>query len=234
MSSPEPFQIPLGITLRDDARFENFLSQGNELLCNTLDQAARGQGEQFLFIWGNPDSGCSHLLQAVCHASDPAGRTAVYLPLDELMELGPGVLEGMEHLDLVCLDNVQAIAGNKLWEEGVFHFFNRIRAENNRLLVAADRAPRQLGLNLPDLASRLTWGMVFQVHNLDDAGKVKALQLRARGRGFNLSEEVARFLIHRASRSMSDLFDLLDQLDAASLSAQRKVTIPFVKQVLNL
>ncbi|MCV6613042.1 MAG: DnaA regulatory inactivator Hda [Amphritea sp.] len=232
MSNPEPFQIPLGITLRDDARFENFLSQGNELLCNTLDQIACGIGEQYLYIWGNRDCGCSHLLQAVCHASDPAGRTAVYLPLNELQDLGPGVLDGMEHLDLVCIDNVQAIAGDKAWEEGLFHFFNRIRAENNRLLVAADRAPRQLGLNLPDLASRLSWGMVFQVHELNDDGKVKALQLRAKGRGFEISEEAARFLMHRASRSIGDLFELLDQLDAASLSAQRKVTIPFIKQVL--
>ncbi len=234
MSSPKPFQIPLGITLRDDARFENFLSQGNELLCNTLDQAAHGEGEQFLYIWGNHDSGCSHLLQAVCHASDPAGRTAVYLPLDELIDMGPGVLDGMEHLDLVCLDNIQTIVGNRLWEEGVFHFFNRIRAENNRLLVAADRAPRQLGLNLADLASRLSWGMVFQVHNLGDEGKVRVLQIRAQARGFAISDEVARFLMHRSSRSMADLFDLLDKLDSASLSAKRKVTIPFVKQVLDL
>lgn len=233
MSNPEPFQIPLGITLRDDARFENFLSRGNELLCNTLDQIACGIGEQYLFIWGGRDCGCSHLLQAVCHASDPAGRTAVYLPLDELRDMGPGVLDGMEHLDLVCIDNIQDVAGDKAWEEGLFHFFNRIRAENNRLLVAADRAPRQLGLNLPDLSSRLSWGMVFQVHELDDDGKVKALQLRARARGFEISEESARFMMHRASRSIGDLFELLDKLDAASLSAKRKVTIPFIKQVLD-
>lgn len=232
MSSPEPFQIPLGIALRDDSRFENFLCQGNELVCNILTRAAVGEGELFLYLWGSAGAGCSHLLQAVCHASDPAGRTAVYLPLDELQLLGPGVLEGMEHLDLVCLDNIQVVAGNKIWEEALFHFFNRIRAEENRLLIAADRAPRQLGINLPDLASRLTWGMVFQIHALDDDGKVQALQLRARGRGFDLSEEVARFLIHRSSRGMADLFSLLQRLDAASLSAKRKVTIPFVKQVM--
>ncbi|MEH6577853.1 MAG: DnaA regulatory inactivator Hda [Amphritea sp.] len=233
MSSPEPFQIPLGITLRDDSRFENFLCQDNGLVCNTLTQAAVGEGEIFLYLWGSSGVGCSHLLQAVCHASDPAGRTAVYLPLDELQDLGPGVLEGMEHLEVVCLDNLQVIAGNKAWEEALFHFFNRIRAENNRLLIAADRAPRQLGINLPDLASRLTWGMVFQIHALDDDGKVQALQLRARGRGFELTEEVARFLIHRASRDMGDLFSVLDKLDSASLSAKRKVTIPFVKQVMS-
>lgn len=233
MSHPEPFQIPLGITLRDDARFENFLSRGNELLCNTLDQIACGIGEQYLYIWGQRDCGCSHLLQAVCHASDPAGRTAVYLPLNELYDMGPGVLDGMEHLDLVCIDNVQEIAGDTAWEEGMFHFFNRIRAENNRLLIAGDRAPRQLGVQLPDLSSRLSWGMVFQVNELDDDGKVRAMQLRARARGFEISEEAARFMMHRASRSIADLFELLDKLDAASLSAQRKVTIPFIKQVLD-
>ncbi|WP_261844731.1 DnaA regulatory inactivator Hda [Aliamphritea ceti] len=232
MNNPVPIQLPLGIALRDDAKFETYLSRGNELVCNYLAQVANGEGDLFLYLWGTPGAGCSHLLQGACHASDPAGRTAVYLPLDELIDLGPGVLDGMEHLDLVCLDNLQAIAGNREWEEALFHFFNRIRSENNFLVVAADRAPRQLGIKLPDLASRFTWGMVFQVQGLDDDGKVIALQVRAQSRGFELSEEVARFLIHRASRSMQDLFDLLDQLDNASLSAQRKVTIPFVKQVL--
>jgi len=233
MSNPEPLQLPLGITLRDDARFENFLSQGNELLCNTLVHTALGEGEIFLYIWGE-DAGCSHLLQAVCHATEPVGRTAVYLPLDELTDLGPGVLEGMEHLDLVCLDNLQHVAGDPAWEEALFHFFNRIRAEENQLLIAANRPPRQLGIVLPDLASRLSWGVVFQVQGLSDDGKIQALQVRAKGRGFEISEEVARFLIHRASRRTGDLLNLLDKLDSASLSAQRKITIPFVKQVLDL
>jgi DnaA family protein len=230
MNNTAPFQLPLGVSLRDDARFENYLTGANGLARAMLRQAAEGEGELLLYLWGTPGVGCTHLLQAACHASEPARRTAVYLPLQELLHLGPGILDGMEHLDLVCIDSVQLVAGNKQWEEGLFHFFNRIRAQNNRLVVAANSAPRQLGIKLPDLASRLSWGMVFQLHALPDEDKERALQLRAQARGFQLSSEVVRYLIHHASRDMGDLFGLLDRLDQASLSAKRKITIPFIKQ----
>ncbi len=230
MNNTAPFQLPLGVSLRDDARFENFLTGANGLACAMLQQAAVAEGELLLYLWGTRGVGCTHLLQAACHACEPVRRTAVYLPLNELLHLGPGILDGMEHLDLVCIDNVQLVAGKRLWEEGLFHFFNRIRARNNRLVIAADCAPRQLGLNLPDLASRLSWGMVFQLHSLPDEDKERALQLRAQTRGFQLSSEVVRYLIHHASREMGDLFKLLDRLDQASLSAKRKITIPFIKR----
>ncbi len=234
MTTNHPFQIPLSVGLRDDARFENFYSQGNELLCASLKAASRGEGEQFVYIWGGAGVGCTHLLQAVCHEAEPLGRTAAYLPLDELKHLGSGILEGMEFLDLVCLDGIDAVVADRRWEEGLFHFFNRIREQANTLIIAASSAPRQLGVQLPDLASRLSWGIVFQVQALDDETKLRAIQMRASARGLQFSDEVARYLLHHASRNMNDLALLLDTLDQASLSAKRKVTIPFIKEVTGL
>ncbi len=234
MNSHVPFQIPLSVGLRDDARFENFAAQGNELACATLKAASAGEGEQFLYIWGADGVGCSHLLQAACHEAQPNRRQAVYLPLDELKPMGPESLDGMEHVDLVCLDNIQAVMGDAKWEEGLFHFFNRIRQEENTLVVAANGAPRQLAINLPDLASRMSWGIVFQIHPLDDDFKADLLIKRAAARGIELGEDVTKYLLSHASRDMADLFTLLDRLDQASLSAKRKVTIPFVKEVTGL
>jgi DnaA family protein len=234
MTTDHPFQIPLSVGLRDDARFENFYSQGNELLCASLKAAAQSEGEQFIYIWGNLGVGCTHLLQAICHEADPVGRTAAYLPLDELKHLGGGILDGMEYLDLVCLDSIDAVVGDKKWEEALFHFFNRIREQGNTLIIAASAAPRHLGVNLPDLASRLSWGIVFQVQPLNDETKLKAIQMRAGARGIEFSDDVARYLLHHASRNMNDLTFLLDTLDQASLSAKRKVTIPFIKEVTGL
>ncbi|KXJ52784.1 DnaA regulatory inactivator Hda [Neptuniibacter pectenicola] len=234
MTTDHPFQIPLSVGLRDDARFENFYAQGNELLCASLKATAHSEGEQFIYIWGNEGVGCTHLLQAVCHEADPAGRTAAYLPLDELKHLGGGILEGMEFLDLVCLDSVDVVVGDTQWEEALFHFFNRIREQGNTLIIAAGAAPRYLGVKLPDLASRLSWGIVFQVQALDDDTKIKAIQMRATARGLEFSDDVARYLLHHASRNMNDLALLLDTLDQASLSAKRKVTIPFIKEVTGL
>jgi DnaA family protein len=138
MTTDHPFQIPLSVGLRDDARFENFYSQGNELLCASLKAATQPSGEQFTYIWGSPGVGCTHLLQAVCHEADPVGRTAAYLPLDELKHLGGGILEGMEYIDLICLDCISAVVGDKKWEEALFHFFNRIRDQGNTLIIAAN------------------------------------------------------------------------------------------------
>ncbi len=230
----QPFQIPLSVSLRDDARFENFYEEGNELICNSLKEVASGTGEQFIYLWGAEGVGCSHLLQATCHAAEPNGRSAAYLPLNELVHLEGGVLQGMEHLDIVCLDNIQAIAGNREWEEAIFHFFNRIRELGNHLLVASSATPRNSGIALPDLVSRLSWGVVIQLQDLDDDLKLRALQMRSSLRGLEFTDEVGRYLLYHTSRNMGDLTRLLEQLDQASLSAKRKVTIPFIKEVLGL
>ena len=92
--------------------------------------------------------------------------------------------------------------------------------------------PAELGLGLPDLATRLAWGLVLHVAELKDEEKINALRLRAQQRGFELPLEVGRYLLQRSPRNMVALFDLLDHLDQASLAAQRKLTIPFVRELI--
>ena len=228
----EPRQLALSVGLRDDATLQNFYAKGNELAVQAVEGVAEGIGEPFVFLWGERGVGSSHLLQAACHCAGAYQRSALYLPLDQLLEHGPQMLEGLEGLDLICLDQLQVVIGQPVWEEALFHLFNRIRDAGNSLLIAADGAPRNLGIQLPDLASRLSWGVVFRLQALDDDGKVAALRQRATRRGFDLSEEVAQYILSRSPRGTEQLFALLDHLDQASLLAQRKVTIPFVKQAL--
>ena len=142
------------------------------------------------------------------------------------------MLDNVEFCDLVCLDDLQAIAGLPDWEEALFHAFNRLRDSGKQLLIAADAAPRELGIKLPDLQSRLSLALVFQLHELSDDDKLRALQLRASRRGLQLPDDVGRFILARSVRSMTVLFDTLEQLDHASLQAQRKLTIPFLKEAL--
>ncbi|WP_299734419.1 DnaA regulatory inactivator Hda [uncultured Endozoicomonas sp.] len=230
-----PVQLPLGVQLRDDATFANFFSGQNDTLVNLLnmDRVAAGiESEQFIFVYGNSGVGCSHLLQAACHQVDSRGGRSIYLPMKELIHYSPKMLEGIEHLQLVCLDDIGEVAGVDEWEEALFDLFNRLRDSQTRFLVAAGNPPKSLGIQLQDLVSRLSWGLVFQVHPLNDHDKLSALKLRARFRGFDLSDDVARFIIHRGSRDMGQLFGMLQKLDSASLRAKRKLTIPFVKEVM--
>lgn len=226
-----PQQLTLSVGLRDDATLANYYSHHNDLAVQAIEGLAGGADEPFVFLWGESGAGCSHLLQAACHSAGQNQRSAFYLPLD-LLQQGPELLDGLDQLDLVCIDQIQRVIGDPVWEEALFHFFNRIRDAGNSLLIAADAAPRQLRVALPDLASRLSWGLAFRVQALDDDGKLAALRARAHDRGIELSDEVSQFILHRSPRQTGEIFALLDRLDQASLSEQRKVTIPFVKQVL--
>lgn len=212
--------------------FDNYYALGNEAALHCVRELSAVGGEQFVYLWGAPGSGKSHLLQAACQAGAQSGATVAYLPLQELREFGPGVFEGLEQMALVCLDDVQLVAGQAEWEDALFHLYNRLRETGSRLLVTATASPLALGIKLADLRSRLAWGPVFQLAGLDDSARVEALRLHAAARGFDLPDEVAEFLMRRAARDMNSLYRLLDKLDQASLAQQRKLTIPFVRQFL--
>ena len=226
-------QLPLGLVLKDSATFAAFHPGMNEQVMSILRGCAAGEGEPYIYLWGGPDSGKTHLLQATCQETASRGATAAYIPLADMLQFPDAALDGLEHLTLVCLDDVQVIAGRGPWELAVFALFNRIRDGGARLVVAGRSPPADLGLRLPDLISRLGSGPVYALRALDDEAKLAALRLRAAGRGFELPEEVGRYLLRRCPREMEALFNLLDRLDRASLAAQRRLTIPFIKTVLD-
>lgn len=235
---PEPQQLSLGVTLSDEATFDNFYARAesaNAQVVELLRAQAKGSGEQFIFLWGSEGSGLSHLLQASCHAAHDLGLGFQYLPLEEVADAQPAaLLEGLEELDIVCLDNLDAVVGRPGWEEALFHLYNRLRHGGGALLVSATLGPHQLPIALADLGSRLRWGITCQLHELEDADKQQALRHRARVRGLELSDEVAHYILQRLPRDMNALVDALRQLDRASLAEQRRLTIPFVKKVLKI
>jgi DnaA family protein len=220
------YQYPLQIKLDDAATFENYVVGQNADVVAII----KANTEAYLYLWSVEATGKTHLLQAMCHARGQG--QAIYLPLQELSALQPEVLEGLEQFPLVCLDDIQHIAGRKEWEVGLFALYNNLREQGGHLCVTGNLPPNQLKLHLNDLLSRLNWGPVFQLLPLNDAQKIAALQLRATQRGFQLPDEVANYLLNHNARDLHNLFTILDRLDAASLQAQRRLTIPFVKQWL--
>jgi len=233
-----PQQLSLGVNLNDDATFENFYAPANShnaLVVNSLRQQLSGAGEAFIYLWGAPGCGLTHLLQASCHQAQALDLAFQYLPLRELVGYAPGeLLVGLEELDFVCLDCLASVAGRADWELAIFNLFNQLRERGGRLLVAAEFGPQELSVELKDLRSRLQWGLTYQVQNLTDEEKQGALQMRARARGLELGDEVTQFIIQRLPRDTNLLFLQLSRLDHASLAEQRKLTIPFVKRVLGL
>lgn len=226
-----PRQLPLNVRLRDEATLDNFLADAPVMpLLMALEQQSGEQGEALIYLYGPPDAGKSHLLQACCHT---APDTAWYLPLSELAGYPPAsVLQGVEDLQLVCLDDIDAVLGDEAWELALFNFFNRARARHCRLVISGSAAPRALAVDLPDLRSRLGWGIVYQLPAITDDQRQAVLRFRAARRGMNLPAEVARYIVSRAPRALGELLELLDQLDQLSLAEQRALTVPFVKRAL--
>jgi len=226
-------QLTLGIGLNDDATFANYYVGPNQQLVEELKKTSSGIGERVIYLHGLNGEGCTHLLQACCHQANQQALTSVYLPLANIKEFLPAMFEGLESLSLVCVDELQKIVGHPEWEEAFFHLYNRLHDAGSSLIVAANVQPKLLNL-LPDIVSRLTWGMVFQLQTLTDEEKIKAMIMRAGRRGMTLSEEVSKFILTHCPRHMATLFAALNALDKASLAAQRKLTIPFVKSVLQI
>ena len=229
-------QLSLALTLRDDATFDNFLAQPGSPRFQVagLLRERSGQDDLYAYLWGAPGSGISHLLQASCHHELATGGSAQYLPLGELAGYdGDQILEGLEQLSLVCIQGVEAIQGDNGWELALFALFNRMKDGSRRLIVSADRPPRALNLNLPDLQSRLSSGLTYHLPPYSDEDKARILRFRASRLGLDMGEEVATFIVNRVSREPDQLMACLQRLDAASLQAQRRLTIPFVKEVFS-
>ena len=222
-------QLALPLQLADHAVFASFLDNGNEALVATLVSVAEGRSDQGCWLWGTAATGKTHLLQAVC---DRAGDRSIYLPIDMLAAAGPGILEGLGDREIVCIDDIDRVAGSEVWDRALFTLFNDLDGSGGQLVVSASATPRECGFGLADLASRMSRLPVFQLRSLDEGNLAAALQLRAGHRGLELPDETAAYLLKRSRRDMASLYDLLDKLDLEALRAQRRLTIPFVREVL--
>jgi DnaA family protein len=224
-------QIPLGVRLADRALFASFLPAHNAEALQHLQRLATGAAGTLTWLCGPPGAGKSHLLQATCAAASGHMR-AGYVPLADVAALGVGVLEGLPQMECLCLDDVDRVAGQLDWERGIFGLLREMEESGARLILAAEGPPALQRWALADLGSRCGAGAVFQLRVLEEEEQHAALQLRARQRGLELPDETWQWLRKRFPRDMGTLYRLLDTLDEAALAAQRRLTVPFIREVL--
>lgn len=226
-------QLPLQFEFRANQTFNDFFAGSNLEIITHLQNSIKGKGEQQIFLWGDKGLGKSHLLQAACHQAQSIKRSSFYLDLTNPTLANSSILKGLDTLDIVCLDNIDCIAGNNEWEVAVFNFFNRHRDSERTLIISASCLPNELVIQLPDLKTRLNWGLTLKLQPLDNHDRITALIFKANQMGFEISPQVGLFLLTHYDRDLSALWRLLAQLDQASLAAKRKLTIPFLKTILD-
>jgi len=222
-------QLPLGVRLRDRARFDSFLTGPNALAVGQLQALALAPRPGLTWLHGPAGSGKSHLLQALCAA---AGQAAAYLPLFELTAQGPAALGAWPEARWACVDDLGLVVGHPHWERALFALYLDCEERGASLLMAAREPPRALPFGLADLASRCAAGHLLGLAPLDEAGQGEALRLRARLRGLELPDETLQFLQRRLPRELDSLLEALDGLDEAALADQRRLTVPFVREQL--
>ena len=231
-------QLPLALRYPPDQRLETFVRAPAgaiaQLQALAGSKAVASDVRDALYLAGPAGVGKTHLLLATCAAVESAGHRAAYLPMVAAAGRARDALQALEGNDLIALDGLEAIAGNRDDEIALFDAHNRARAAGVALVYAARDIPDAIGLTLPDLRSRLGQCTRITLAPLDDDGRRDVLQQRAQRRGLVLEDAALEWLLKRVGRELGGLTALLDQLDRASLAAQRRVTVPFLRETLGL
>lgn len=225
-------QLTLNVGMREGHRFSSFfVTPENAELLGVLKHGFEQHFPQ-LFLWGEPQSGKSHLLQAYCEEYFRRGLMAAYLPLSDCARYGVRVLEGVESKHLVAVDDLDAIIGQCDWEIALMNLINTCRSNGQPLLLAARSNPREMPCVLPDFASRLLWGPDYRLYPVQGEQCIQAMAWRAHQRGFELPEKVMKYIERHYPYDMATLMAMLERLDAASLTRGRKITREFIREVM--
>jgi DnaA family protein len=225
-------QQALQFEFQSNLTFASFFAGHNAEVIQQLQDLAGNGLEQQLYLWGENGSGKTHLLQACCQLAKLSGKDPFFFKFDSANLPSPKLLEGLEHVELVCFDDIHSVAGQADWEAALFGFYNSHRQNNHKLLFAADCPPKYLPFILPDLKTRMGWGLTLKIQTLRDDQIIDALTFKAHFLGFDIPPKVGRFLLNHYVHDLPALWLLLERIDRATLVAQRKLTIPFLKQIL--
>lgn len=223
-------QLALPIRLTAEQTFDAYhVSVENSVAVAAVQAMVQGRSDETqILLWGESGSGKTHLLNAACHAASDIGWRIAYLPGSDLNDID--ALLGVERCDLLCLDDVQQLNADA--EEALFHAINRCREARTRLLISANAEPDNLPCQLADLTTRLQWGLNFQILALQDAALHDALEQLLMARELTWTDDVVAYMLKRYPRDIAQLRRCVMKLDEASLQAQRRITIPFLKSVL--
>jgi DnaA family protein len=222
-------QLPLELKLKPHASLDSFVAGANRAAVEHVRSVSLGERLDSVWVYGQAHTGRSHLLAAACRAAGEAGLRAIYLSPESVAD--PEMLRQLGDMDLVALDDIDRVAGDSDWEASLFSLFDS-RLQSGGLVVAAAAPPRECGFVLTDLVSRAGAAAIYRLEYLGDDDLRSAVIRHAAMRGLSLEPAALSYLLQRVSRDLSELTDCLDRIDDYALAAQRKITIPLLREVI--
>ena len=229
-------QLTLGVTLNAQQQLNNFSFSGAPALAPALDDLLMSEKADSVYVFGAQGVGKSHLLQGCVLRAQEMGQQAIYISCRELIQI-PSVqadecLEGLESNALICVDDIDHLINDMHWAQAWFHLYNKLMQQDHHLVISATLNPRTVVCHLNDLRSRLQLANVFQLMVLDEEASGRLLQEKAQQKGLHLTNEHVAYIFSRSPRGLANVLAVLDLLDTASWHEKRRITIPFIKQVM--
>ena len=226
-------QMPLALRWPSRQRFAWFrTAPGNAAALDAMRRLAQAPAAPWVLLTGPAGSGKTHLLLAACQHVQAAGRRARYASAARLAGQ-PDALRALAGGDLLALDDLDALAGQRADEHALFDLYNQLRADGVALALAARLAPAALPLALPDLRSRLGACVQAPLQPLDEDARRALVREWAAERGLELEPAVLDWLFARAARDLASLHTLFERMDHAALARQQRVTIPLLRTLLS-
>jgi len=225
-------QLPLPVRLRTSSVFSGYVAGPNTAVVQSLFQQ-RFTASPVVYIYGQVATGKTHLLQALCVEAARRQQIAVYFHSDDLRRYGPELLNGSSQYAFICLDDVETLMEEMKWNRALFNVYREFEESGGKLILSSANSPSSYSMPLADFRSRVLGGMILHLQLISESEQHEALRLHASQRGLELPDDTIHYLQRRLPRDMASLCKFLDELDIASLAAQRKLTVPFVKQVLD-
>ena len=223
-------QLLLPVSVSEHMVFDSFYPGPNLEIYQSL----QANIQKLLWIAGTKGSGKTHLLQAAFQHCISLSRTSLYIPMRESEQFNPEILDDLDQLDLICIDDIEFILDNQAWERKLLDLYERLVSTETKLVIASNESPKGIKFFLSDLASRFSMSVIHKLEILSEKEIISAIHLHADIRGFHLPNESANYLLKRVERNVGSLMEIIKILDYESLSKQRKLTIPFIKNILQL
>ena len=225
-------QLAFPLSGDDKASFDNFWVGNNTELISAIKASVKTSEPKVVYFYGAHSSGKSHLLFAAMRLAKEGHTMTSYVSLSDY-NVAPDMLSVIDVQNSVCIDNIQAWAGDESKERALFTLFEQIKHAGGQLIVSAIQPPDASGFALRDLVSRLSSGLIYPLSELSEEQQFEVIKMRAKHRGLSIADDVVRYILTRSTRNTGELLGLLDKIDHASLVEKRKVTIPFLQQILS-
>ena len=225
MNNPQQLIFPW--TKKSVATFDHFYMDDQNLCAK--DALLK---EDDLFLYGIAGTGKTFLLQSLCNHYTNYQKTSLYIPLNDVKEYGASFLDSLEELDLICIDQIDSIAGDDIWEVAIFNLINNCLTSKCRLIFCSRLNPSSINFNLKDLFSRIKRIDHIELLPVSENNLRDAIRFITDLRSLEIGDSEIDYLMTHSTRSITNILEIIDELDLLSLKLKRRITIPLIKEFI--